>query len=73
MEPKQFRTTVSILRTVLLLLEDDPALRAHTETTLEFKRAAAKLIAEIEAEHGITDESHKPPLGDVEDSPFKKP
>ena len=65
MEPKPFRTTVSILRTVLHLLKDDPALRPHAETTLEFRRAATKLIAEIEAEQGITQESLKSKLDEI--------
>ena len=68
---KPVRSTVSILRTVLHLLENDPAISRDSETTLEFKRATTKLIAEIEAEHGITEalirSAHEP----SPDSPFQ--
>jgi hypothetical protein len=53
MDLKPVRSTVSILRTVLHLLENDPAISRDSETAHEFKRATMKLIAEIEAEHGI--------------------
>lgn len=47
---------MSILRTVLRLLEDDPAIRVNSETLQEFRQAATKLIAEIQSEQGITDD-----------------
>lgn len=65
MEHRPVRSTISILRTVLHLLEDDPALSADSETVLEFKRATLKLIAEIQSEHGIKEESRRPSLDEV--------
>jgi hypothetical protein len=54
-ESNPARSAVSILRTVLRLLEDNPAIPADSVTLLEFRRAAMKLIAEIQSEHGIRD------------------
>ena len=54
MDAQPVRSTVSILRTVLHLLEDDPALRMDSETVQEFRHAALKLIAEIESQHGFS-------------------
>ena len=59
-----FALTSSILHTVLYLLEGDPTFSADSETVLEFKRAL-KLIAEIESEHGITEQSRRPSLDEV--------
>jgi hypothetical protein len=58
MEHEPIRLTVSILRTVLYLLDGDPAFSADNENVLEFKRATKKLVAEIESQHGI--ESTRP-------------
>ena len=72
METKRVRSTVSILRTVLHLLEDDPAIDANSQTALEFRRAALKLIAEIQTEHGITEELGMSSVDlATHDSPFK--
>ena len=49
------RSAVSILRTVLRLLEDNPAIRADSATLLEFRQAAIKLVAEIQSERGVKD------------------
>jgi hypothetical protein len=53
MEPNPFRSAVSILRTVLHLLEHHEAVRKDSATLLEFRRVTMKLIAEIQSEHGI--------------------
>lgn len=57
MELKPVRSTISILRTVLHLLDNDPALRPESATVLEFKRVTQRLIEEIQMEHGITAQS----------------
>jgi hypothetical protein len=62
MEPRPARSTISILRTVLHLLEGDPAIDWDSETVLEFKRATMTLIAEVQAKHGISKESLNPSL-----------
>lgn len=51
MENRPVRSTISLLRTVLHLLEDDPAIRLDSHAAGEFRRATLELIAEIEAEH----------------------
>jgi hypothetical protein len=56
MENKPVRSTISILRTVLYLLEGDPAISSDSETVHEFKRATLKLIAEMQSKDGIADE-----------------
>jgi hypothetical protein len=73
MEHRALRSTISILRTVLHLLADDPTLRADSETVLEFKHATLKLIAEIQAEHGITEQSRRPSLDEVSQDTARKP
>ena len=73
MDQRPLRSTVSILRTVLHLLEDDPALSsAESDTVHEFRHATLKLIAEIQAKHGLVDE-RKPPSVDhaAQDTAFK--
>lgn len=57
MELKPVRLNVSILRTVLFLLDNDRALRPESATVLEFKRVTQNLIEEIESENGITVQS----------------
>jgi hypothetical protein len=56
-EHRPVRSTLSVLRTVLRLLENDPALRPGSATVLEFKRATQNLIGEIQSDHGISVES----------------
>lgn len=73
MEPKPPRSTISILRTVLHLLEDDLALSAaESDTVLEFRQATLKLISEIQSKHGLTDERPSPSVDhEAQDTVFK--
>ncbi len=73
MAHEPFRSTVSILRTVLHLIDNDPTIRANSEALAEFRKAAATLIAEIHFDHGTVPASSWPTEDEVsQDSPFRQ-
>lgn len=60
MDSKSARSTVSVLRTVLHLLDDDPAIPRDSTAVHEFRRVATRLMAEIQSENDFTDELIRP-------------